>query len=258
MSLKVDHNTNGDTMKQNFLLDAGVSLEKDNLIGYKKEKNIEIKHFLLKEKDEKLHKNFSSGDHFTLYFDDTVLYKELKALDRVFSKTFKTFLGKYHKGGTILFIGLGNTAIIGDSFGPRVLEQLIATNQYNDFLTIPKVALFTPDTTSKTGISSFRLIEMVVNNLKPDVIILVDSFVTKDKNYLNRSLELNDCGIAFADQLRANKTITKDTFHIPVLSIGYPSMLKIEKEFFTKFSIEEDLDIITTMVSKAINQIIMA
>ena len=247
----------GDFMKQNLLLDAGVSLEKEHLIAKKKERNVEIKHYLLKESDEKIYRN-RKGDYFTLTFDDQVLYENSKTLEKVFQKTFKTFLAKYHKGNTILFVGLGNSSILGDSFGTQVLNKLIATNQYNDFLTIPKVALFAPETTNKTGISSFRLIEMVVKDLQPDVIILLDSFVTNQSKYLNRTLEINDCGMIFADQLRSNKTISFKTFHIPVLSIGFPTLLKLHKTYLSKYTLEEDLEIISSLVARSINHILMS
>ena len=244
-------------MKQNLLLDAGVFLEKEHFFAEKKKKNVHIKHYVLKEKDEKIYRN-RKGDYFTISFDDQVLYENSKSIEKVFQKTFKTFLAKYHKGGTILFVGLGNSSILGDSFGTKVLERLIATNQYNDFLTIPKVALFSPETTNKTGISSFRLIEMVVKDLKPDVIILLDSFVTNQTKLLNRTIEINDCGIIFADQLRSNKTITRETFHIPVLSIGYPTLLKLHKTYLERYSLEEDLEIVTSLIAQSINHIIMS
>ena len=108
-----------------------------------------------------------------------------------------------------MFVGLGNSSILGDSFGTKVLSRLIATNQYNDFLTIPKVALFTPETTAKTGISSFKLIEMVVGYLRPDVIVLVDSFITNQEKYLNMS--------------KLEYSVIK--------SISYPSVLHIISHF---------------------------
>ena len=77
-------------MKQNFLLDAGESLETEELIAYKKEKNVLIKHYKVKEDT----KDRRKGDHFILNFDQSVLYKENALLERVFSKTFKTFLRK--------------------------------------------------------------------------------------------------------------------------------------------------------------------
>ncbi len=242
-------------MKQNLILDAASTFPKDNLIATKKEKNVLIKHYFIKEKSSN---NVKEGDYFTISFDDNVLYKEEKTLEKVFIKTFKAFLGKYHKGGTILFVGLGNSSILGDSFGPKILNKLIATNQYNDFLTIPKVALFAPETTSKTGISSFKLIEMVVNHLNPDVIILLDSFVTHNVSNLNRTIEINDCGIIFADQLRSNKIIDKTTFNIPVLSIGCPTLLKQKESFLSKFNLEEDLTIISKIIANAINHTVMS
>ncbi len=244
-------------MKHNLLLDAGLSLEKEHLVAEKKEKNVYIKHYVLTDKDEKIYRN-RKGDYFTISFDDKILYENEKILAKVFQKTFKTFLAKYHKGGTILFVGLGNSSLLGDSFGVKVLNQLIATNQYNDFLTIPKVALFAPETTNKTGISSFRLIEMVVKDLKPDVIVLLDSFVTNQTKFLNRTIEINDCGVIFADQLRSNKTITFDTFHIPVLSVGFPTLLKFHKTYLSKFSLEEDLRIVSQLIAKSINHILLS
>ena len=244
-------------MKHNLILDASVGLEKEKLVYKKKEQNVLVKHFVVQDSVGKRY-HVSGGDYFTITFDDKVLYENSEAISRVFTKTFKMFLKKYHKGGTILFVGLGNSSILGDSFGCRVLENLIATNQYNDFLTIPKVALFTPETTHKTGISSFRLIEMVVGYLKPDVIILVDSFVTNNMTYLNRSLEINDCGIIFADQLRSNKVIDRKTFHIPVLSIGFPTLLKWHKSYMNNVSLEKDMEIIVNLVSRAINKTVMS
>ena len=244
-------------MKQNFILDAGKSLETEHLINSRKEKDVIIKHFLLTEKDEKIFQN-RKGDYFTISFTKDILYENKLVLEKIFKKTFRAFLHKYHKGGTILFIGLGNSSVLADSFGVKVVNKLIATNQYNDFLTMPKVALFCPETTNKTGISSLRLIEMVVKDLKPDVLVLIDSFITTSATHLNNSLEINDCGIIFADQLRSNKIINYKTFHIPVLSIGFPALLKFHKSYLASVSLNQDLDLISDIVSKSINQIIMS
>lgn len=244
-------------MKQDLFLDAAVSLEKDYLLESKKEKNVLIKHYLVKESNKKRIKH-DEGDYFTFTFDDIILYQETKSLELIFTKVMRNFLKKYHQGGTILMIGLGNSSLLGDSFGVKVLENIIATNQYNDIYTIPKVALFSPETTNKTGISSFKLISMVVQDLKPDIIILMDSLVTTEAKYLNRTLEINDCGIIYADALRDNKCISKKTFNIPVISIGYPTLLKNKNGYFTKLNLREDIDILSKLVSKSLNQIIMS
>ena len=241
-------------MKSNLLIDASISLEKNCLIDKIKDKNILVKHFLVK--DKKI--NYNEGDYFTISFDDVALYQNYKIIEKHTKLILKTFLKKYHKGGTILIIGLGNSSIIGDSFGVKSLENIMATNQYNDIYTIPKVALFSPETTNKTGISSFKLIKMVVNDMKPDVIILIDSLITNNKENLNRSIEINDCGIIYADAILDNKSITKKTFNVPVLSIGYPTLLKDKNMYLTKLNLEADLKIICDVVANSINKIIMS
>ena len=55
-----------------------------------------------------------------------------------------------------------------------------------------------------------------------------------------------------------DKEITFETFHIPVLSIGYPALLRTHDSFFCKHTIVNDLEIISNLVSHAINRIIFA
>ena len=85
-------------MKQNLLLDAGVSLEKEHLIAKKKERNVEIKHYVLKEQDEKIYRN-RKGDYFTLTFDDQVIYENPRTLEKVFQKVKQMDLIKINNGG---------------------------------------------------------------------------------------------------------------------------------------------------------------
>ena len=244
-------------MKQNLFIDAAIPLEKNYLIESHKERNVLVKHYYVKEEyDHKI--KHDKGDYFSIFFDDIVIYQEIKSLERIVKKIVKMFLKKYHKGGTILVLGLGNSSILGDSFGVKSLSKMIATNHYNDIYTIPKVALFSPETTNKTGISSFKLISMVVNDLKPDIIILIDSLVTSNVNYVNRTIEINDCGIIYADALKDNKCINRKTFGIPVLSIGYPTLWNCKKAYYAKLNLEEDLKIVSDLVSRIINQIIMS
>ncbi len=244
-------------MKQNLFIDAAMSIEKKYLLESRKERNVLIKHYYVK--DEFVHKlKHDKGDYFNVSFDDVILYQEVKSLQKIVSKILRIFLKKYHKNGPILILGLGNSSIMGDSFGVKSVSKMIATNHYNDIYTIPKVALFTPETTNKTGISSFKLISMVVNDLKPDLIILIDSLVTENINYVNRTLEINDCGIVYADALKDNKCINRKTFGIPVLSIGYPTLWNCKKAYYSKLNLEEDLNIISSMIADVINQIIMS
>ena len=87
-----------------------------------------------------------------------------------------------------LIIGLGNSQVLCDSLGVQTTNKIMATNHFTDFLSLPKVAIFNPEVTEKTGISSFSLIEMVVKKLKPSMIIMIDSLATSNKDYLNNCI----------------------------------------------------------------------
>ena len=76
------------TMKQNFILDAGLPLKKDKLLSEKKDKNVCIKHFEVKEPESKKYKT-KEGDYYTITFDDSVLYKNTNVIKKYFSKKRK-------------------------------------------------------------------------------------------------------------------------------------------------------------------------
>ena len=173
------------------------------------------------------------------------------------NKIIQCFLKKYHKDKPILIVGLGNTEILVDSLGSNVTSKIIATNQYNDFLTVPKVALLNPEVMGKTGISSFKLIRLVVEDLKPDLIILVDSLATSDITSLNRVIEMNDTGIIPGSALRTNKEINKKTFGIPILSIGVPLLYKAKENLFESIYLKRELEKISTVLANSLNQSIL-
>ena len=131
----------------------------------------------------------------------------------------------------------------------------MATNHFTDFLNIPKVALFNPEVTEKTGISSYSLIEMVVKKLKPSVIIMIDSLATTDKDILNNSIEINNTGIIPGSAIKDNKRIDKNTFGIPIIAIGVPLVLEEEKKMYTTPNVEEIINLTSTIISDALNDL---
>ncbi|MCI8575006.1 MAG: GPR endopeptidase [Bacilli bacterium] len=134
---------------------------------------------------------------------------------------------------------------------------MIATNHYNDFLTIPKITLLNPSVMAKTGISSLKLIKLIVKDLKPDTIILIDSLATNDAKALNRVIEISDTGIIPGSALRTNKEINRQTFNIPILSIGVPLLLKKEEGLFESIHLQEEIEQIASVVAKSLNRTLL-
>lgn len=242
-------------MKQKLFLDIGIDkIDSKYKVDEKKNSTFKTTHYaVLKETKKEIKKEV--GDYFVTQFSYESLLIKQNSLTKEIERILKMFLKKYTKVNKILVIGLGNKNVDGDALGVITTDKLIATNQYHDFLTLPKIALFTPSVTEKTGINSFKLIEMVVNDLKPDLIFIIDSMATKSENYLNSAFEINDTGIVPGSALNSSKEISKKTFQIPVLSIGVPLCLEQNKKFYTSVSIHEVIETCSSIIANSINNI---
>ncbi len=241
--------------KQNLFLDVGLDKIEDK---YKKEetktKCYKTSHYVVAKENQKKIKR-KEGDYFVIEFAYESLHTKTKELIKEVERVMKTFFKKYKKVEKVLIIGLGNKDVDGDALGVSTTDKLIATNQYQDFLTIPKIALFNPSVTNKTGINTFHLIEMVVKDLKPDLLIMIDSLATHNESYLNQAIEINDTGIIPGSAINSAKEINQKTFNIPVLSIGVPSTLEYNKQFYTSVYIHEVIEKSSFILASAINNL---
>ena len=195
------------------------------------------------------------GDYYVINFNYEKLYTKQNYLIKEVERVIRNFLKKYHKVEKVLMIGLGNENVLGDSLGVEVTNKVIATNQYTDFLTIPKIALFNPSVTEKTGINSYNLIKMVVEDIKPDIIIMIDSLATNKEEYLNSAIEINDTGIIPGSALNSSREINKNSFHLPILAIGVPCCLIINKKIYNSAFIKEVITLSSDIISKSLNNL---
>lgn len=214
---------------------------------------IEIVHFKVDEKNEKVLKRIK-GDYFSINFDYVTMHTKEKFIKKELMKILKAIL-KEDKQTKPLIIGLGNSSILCDSLGVHTTNKVMATNHFNDFLSMPKVALFNPEVTEKTGISSFSLIEMVVRKLNPTVIIMIDTLATDNDVYLNNCIEVNNTGIIPGSAIKENKKIDKNTFNIPVIAIGVPLVIERNKNLYTTPNVHEVIDLTSKIISDALNDL---
>lgn len=242
-------------MKQKLFLDSNIDkIDKKYIVEETKNSNYQTIHYIVAKENKKMLKK-EVGDYFVIRFLYEKLYTKSHLLQREVEKIVKSFLKKYEKAEKVLVVGLGNELVIGDSLGVKVTNKMIATNQYYDFLTLPKIALFNPSVTDKTGINSYKLIEMVVKDIKPDIIIMIDSLATKSEEYLNSAIEINNTGIIPGSAINSAREINEKTFNIPILSIGVPCCLEYNKKIYTSAFIEEVIKLSSDVISKALNNI---
>ena len=222
-------------------------------IDEKKYRGYSVSHFCVDYKSERYAKR-CRGEYYTITFDYVSLHQKQKAIKRELIKILRLFL-KNLKTGDPLIIGLGNSSILCDSLGVHTTNKVMATNHFTDFLNIPKVALFNPEVTEKTGIRSFSLIEMVVKKLKPSLIIIIDSLATNHPEYLNHCIEINNTGIIPGSAIKDNKKIDGNTFGIPVIAIGVPLVLEMDKNMYTTPHVGEIIDVTSDIIGEALNEL---
>ena len=245
-------------MKQKLFLDVGIDkIDKKYIVEKKKNSKYQTTHYVVSKENRKQVRR-KVGDYFVMHFTYEKLYANKKIVEKELIRIIKIFLKKYDNAEKVLVVGLGNENVFGDSLGIKVTNKVIATNQYQDFLTIPKIALFNPSVTDKTGINSYRLIEMVVHDLKPNIIIMIDSLATKKEEHLNCAIEINNTGIIPGSAINAAREINENSFHIPILSIGVPCCLEIGKKFYTSVFIEEVITHTSDIIAGALNHIFLS
>jgi len=240
-------------MKKIFMDSSKIIKDKMYKIDEKNVNGLNIIHFKVDSLSEKALKRIK-GDYYSLNFDYVSLQTKEKLIRRELQKILKTFL-KGNKPAKPLIIGLGNSSIICDSLGVSTTNKIMATNHINDFLSLPKVALFNPEVTEKTGISSFSLIEMVVKKLNPTLIIMIDSLATSNEIYLNNCIEVNNTGIIPGSAIKENKKIDKNTFNIPIIAIGVPLIYEKGKNLYTTPHVSQIVNLTSKIISDSLNNI---
>lgn len=167
------------------------------------------------------------------YLYKTIYFNEIdNKLQKVLIKEIKNYLSKtLDKEKHILIVGMGNEYHTADSIGPNTLKH-IKVNAYLENLGLKikkvKVSKLKPGVLGETGILSEKTILSVVNEIKPNLVILIDSFVSNNINDLNHTIELNNYGLNSGIGIKGlSSSINQDFLQIPVLAIGVTTSLLI-------------------------------
>ncbi len=234
-------------MKENMFLDAvdSPNFDKKNLI-VKKNRYCKTTYCNILD---------GNKDYYTISFDEVNLFKNSDNIEKSLIKVLKEILKSYNKNYKVLVVGLGNSSIDADSLGPTTIKNVMASYHYNDFLTIPKVALFAPEVINKTGINPFKLIKMITSYIKPDIIFVIDSMKTNNPSNLNNAIEINNVGIIKKESINSTKEITTKTFNIPVIAIMAPLLLTTKTGEFTTPNTKMVIESISKIIANSLNHI---
>lgn len=139
-------------------------------------------------------------------------------------------------GTNILVVGLGNQNLTPDATGPESADKVRATRHIAEIdegifstLGCAKISVLKPGVVAKSGIDSSTVIEGIAKEIKPDLVIAIDSLVARGRERLGSTLQISNTGICPGSGLgKAKKEITEATLGAKVIAIGVPTVINTE------------------------------
>ena len=166
----------------------------------------------------------------------TVDIKNIKIVDEseieksaeVVSNELKELIGAHVQSKEdILVVGLGNIYVTPDALGPKVVNDIEVTRhiikylpQYIDENARP-VSAISPGVLGTTGIETLEILEGIVNNIKPKLLIVIDALASRSIERISSTIQISDTGIVpGAGVGNTRSEISQKTLNIPVIAIG--------------------------------------
>lgn len=186
------------------------------------------------------------GTYLTMEGDDLSLPDENyhEALSRCLAKRLKKMVHPYSH---LFVVGLGNHRITSDSLGPSVVENLFVNRHLQKEGLVKNgktLSAFVPGVMGQTGIEAGEILKGVVEQIKPDVLLVIDALAAKNVLRLHKTIQLCDTGIVPGSGVgNHRKEITEQTMGIPVLSMGVPTVVSVPtivNDVWAHFSGEEE------------------
>ena len=141
------------------------------------------------------------------------------------------------ENGKYLIVGVGNREVTSDSLGPKTIDRLMITRQFekewgNHYLEekgLTSVSALAPGVMGQTGMEPYEIIKGVVDATKPDLIIVIDALLARGVNRLCTTIQITDTGISpGAGVGNRRKELSEKTLGVPVIAIGVPTVVEAE------------------------------
>ncbi len=135
---------------------------------------------------------------------------------------------------SVLVVGLGNRNVTPDALGPDVVDNLSVTRhivkEYGKYAMGQEqahlVSAIVPGVMAQTGMETLEIVKGVVDETKPDCIIIVDALAARSTKRLSRTIQIADTGIHPGSGVGNHRRgINAETVGIPVIGIGIPTVV---------------------------------
>ena len=209
----------------------GIKYNVEN-IGKTKITRVEI---TSKEGEEALNKKI--GNYITIDVNkiNNLLEEENQKIVELLSNEIEKIVDKHiGKSEDILVVGLGNLYSTPDSLGSKVVKKIEITRHIKKYMPqyIDKnaraISAVAPGVLGMTGIETWEFLKGIVDNVKPKLILAIDSLCSKSVNRISKSIQLSDTGIVPGGGVgNARLELTKESLGIPVIALGIPTCVDV-------------------------------
>ncbi len=196
-----------------------------------------------------------------LLLDETEFLRKMK---RVLAKEIRAMLPKT-KDVSVLVVGLGNRDVTYDALGPIAISYIDITKHINDYFGKEEdensVSALVPGVMAQSGMEAASIIKGVVDETKPDALIVIDALAARSIDRLNTTIQLTNTGINPGSGVGNHRNaIDEETMGVRVLAIGVPTIIDAsnladgEKEMvLTLKDIDENIVMLGKLIAKSIN-----
>lgn len=132
----------------------------------------------------------------------------------------------------ILVVGLGNWNVTADALGPKVISNMMVTRHLLEYVPeqvdngVRPVCAVAPGVLGITGIETGEIIKGIVERIKPDFIVAIDSLASRKMERVNSTIQIADTGITPGSGVGNKRMeLSKNSLGIPVIAVGVPTVV---------------------------------
>ncbi|MBQ8230768.1 MAG: GPR endopeptidase [Lachnospiraceae bacterium] len=157
-----------------------------------------------------------------------------REISQCLADELKEMIPNSDKEQSVLVVGLGNREVTADALGPQVVDNLFITRHvvktygkaaYNKQV-MNQISSIEPGVMAKTGMETAEIIKGVVDETKPDVIVVIDALAARSTKRLNRTVQITNTGIQPGSGVGNHRNaLTMESLGVPVIAIGVPTVV---------------------------------
>lgn len=210
-------------------------------------KGVELTEDVLKESDIKVttvvikDEQGAAAMHKPIGSYITIEAPKLSGSDENYHKPLSDEIAKYIKqlsGGLekkhVLVAGLGNRELTADALGPQVVDHLFVTRHLirefgEEFASrnqMHSMSAISPGVMGQTGMESSEILKGIIQETKPDLLIVIDALASRSIHRLNKTIQITDTGISPGSGVGNNRNaLNKECLGIDVIALGVPTVV---------------------------------